>query len=670
MRAALLLLIACGSAAEPRTGDPALPGVELVDEALQARLATPGHLYTNRLALETSPYLLQHAHNPVSWYAWGDEPFARARREHKLVLLSIGYSTCHWCHVMEHESFEDEAVARELNAHFICIKVDREERPDLDARYMRALTAMTGSGGWPMTMITDGERRPVFGASYLPKPRLMALLAQLRAASPAQLEATARELTAPEVSRTGTVMPGPDAIATAVARLAASFDPVSAGFGRGHKFPSVPDLELLLRYQRRARDPVALELVIRTLDAMTAGGIHDVVGGGFHRYATDRAWLVPHFEKMLYDNAQLAIVYLEAAQVTHRADLAAIAADTLTYLLRDLRSPEGAFYGATDADSPTEGRYFTWTDAELAGIPLDRSARVDGRVILHGTLDDATRRALLARRQQRPPPPRDEKVLASWNGLAISAFARVGLALGRPDFIDAATRAATTILARLADGPGLHRSFARGEARLPGTLDDYAMLIAGLLDLRDATGDRAWLERAVALAATMELRLGAPGGGYYASVDAPPFGTRDVPAEDGPEPSGNAVAVLDDLRLAELTGDERYRARAEKALARLPALHAGLLVALDQALDTPLEIAIVGPSPEGLLAEVRAAYLPGAWLQRDGKPPLHGVATAYVCEHGRCQQPTTDAAQLATQLAAVHPLYPDRSPAPLAIPPR
>ena len=578
---------------------------------------------------------------------------------------------------------------------------------------MPPLLAHAGSGGWPMTIVADAARRPVFGATFLPKARLLQTLAQLRATDPAQLADVATRLTAAlarEDPRGGT-LPGPDAIVRGARALAAEFDPEDAGFGRDHKFPSVPDLELLLRYQRRTRDPVALEMVTRTLDAMTAGGIHDHLGGGFHRYATDRRWLVPHFEKMIYDNAQLATIYTEAAQITGRDDLAAIARETLDYMLREMASPEGGFYAATDADSPgpggapTEGYYFTWTAAE-AGLPLDQSAPPSGggqapvvgdaaigdRHVIHGpALPPDVRARLLAIRSRRPPPARDEKILASWNGLAISALAKAGFAFDRADYVHAAERCAGFVLTALGDGGGLRRSFVAGEARQRGTLDDYAFVIAGLLDLFEATSDRRWFDAALALAGELERRFAAPAGGYFASdAGADQLWTREKPSEDGAEPSGNAIAIADLLRLGELTGDATWRTRAERALAAFELARdrtsPGLRAALDQALDLPAEIAIVAPhalaEAAPLLAEVRKAYQPGralvvmtdaapvALALTEGKHALDGKPTAFVCEATRCKQPTSDPAVLATELAAVRPLLPDRSPAPLVIPPR
>ena len=745
--AALALVIAACGDSPAAIGDPPLPGVTNLDPVLVARLAAataarrePPHPFTNRLAFETSPYLLQHSHNPVSWYAWGDEPFERARREHKLVLVSVGYSTCHWCHVMEAESFEDEEVAAYMNANFICIKVDREERPDLDAVYMSALLAMKGTGGWPMNVVTDAERRPVFGASYMSKVQLLGVMRQLRGlldTDPARLDDTARQLVAAmarDDARPAGV-PGPEAIEAGARSLARAFDADAGGFGGGGtKFPSPPDLELLLRYHRRTSDPDALAMVTFTLDRIAAGGIHDHLAGGFHRYATDRQWLVPHFEKMLYDNAQLAVVYLEAAQSSGDLELAAIARTTLDYVLREMTSPEGGFYSATDADSRdpdgrlAEGRFFTWTPAEIEDVlgaetgalvrawyAVGGTAAVDGRSVLHtprtladaaatlnvtpaelGATLEAARARLYDARAKRTPPSRDDKILTAWNGLMISALAKGGFAFKHDAYLLAAARAADLVLARLRAPDGsLLRSWRAGEARQPGTLEDYAFFGAGLLDLFEATWDRKWLEAALALAHQLDERFGDPAGGYFmTAAGGEQLLVRSKPTDDGVQPSANAVAIDLMLRLADLTGDAAWRARADKAFAafsgilaaqhRTPALDG----ALDRALDTPLEVVIVAPhdlaEAEPLLAEVRSAYLPDRSLvvtttaqlpalltlipNLDGKAALNGQPTAFVCERTACKQPTSVPAELAAQLAKVKPLFPDRSSRPLREP--
>ena len=744
MRWSALLVVAACSGGSATTGDPPLPGVARPDAVLAARLAAAsaargdvGHSFTNRLAFETSPYLLQHAHNPVSWYAWGDEAFDRARREGKLVLVSVGYSTCHWCHVMERESFENEEVASYVNANFICIKVDREERPDVDAVYMSALLAMKNSGGWPMNVITDAERRPVFGATYMTRPQLLGLMHQLRelqTTDPDRLEATAKDLVAslqrPEMHGAG--LSAPEAIERGARNLARAFDPQSGGFGQSTKFPSPPDLELLLRYFRRTNDADALAMVTFTLERIAAGGIHDHLAGGFHRYATDRNWLVPHFEKMLYDNAQLASVFLEAHQITGEEGFGDAARTTLAYLRDEMTSPEGGFYSATDADSRTpegtisEGYYFTWTPAEVDAVlgaeaggharawyAVGGSAAVDGRSVLHtprtladlaatlGIADprqlaselDNSRMMLRRERTKRTAPARDDKILTGWNGLAISAFARAGFAYDSAEDLRIAAKAADFVLTHLhAQDGGLLRSYRDGQARQAGTLEDYAYLAAGLLDLFESTWERKWLEAAISFAHELDRRFADPAGGYFATDDGGErLLVRTKPTDDGVLPSANAVAIHVMLRLDTLTEDARWRAKADLALSafggilaaetRTPALRG----ALDRALDTALEIVIVAPSnlaaAQPLLAEVRKRYLPNATViavteaqltalvaqvpMLDGKKALGGEPTAFVCERSACKQPTKVAAELGAQLDVTKPLLPDRTPGPL-----
>jgi hypothetical protein len=743
---ALIVAVAlgCGGASDHALDDPDLPGLgapsaSLVAELRAARVARgptyqphTRHLFpdgaprfTNRLILESSPYLLQHAHNPVSWYAWGPEPFARARHDHKLVLVSIGYATCHWCHVMEEESFDDVEVARFLNANFVCVKVDREARPDVDAIYMRAVIALTGDGGWPLNVVTDADRRPVFGATYLRPDDLRATLGQLRAIQdrdPARLVTAAEDLVA-AVARDGVLArgpaPGPDAIDRGVRALAARFDATWGGFGTGAKFPSPPELDLLLRAHLRTGDPAALAMVTTTLDHLAAGGIHDQLGGGFHRYATDRQWDRPHFETTLYDNAQLAMTYLAAAQATGRADLAGIARGALAYIGRDLAAPGGGFIGATDADSRAadgamvEGAYYTWTPAELdaatgATAPLvrawfgvDGGAPIDGRSVLRAPrsleavaaelslpVDLARAQLALASAQlrvvraARTPPARDDKIVTSWTGLAISAFARAGFVLDEAADVDRAVGAAEFALAHLRAADGhLYRSWRDGPGAA-GTLDDYAFLIQGLLDLFEARSEPRWLAAAIALADQLDARFTDGGGWAMTDAAAEPMLVRLVPIDDGAEPSGNAVAIRDLLRLAALTGAPRWRIRAEAALAAfagplhdrddLPALRAALAADLDAA----PEIVIVAPravaEAAALVAVVRRADLAeralivttaGAALDQladlapmvAGKAALGGAPTAFVCAATRCRAPTADPAELAAQLRRYGP---------------
>jgi len=759
------------SRASGATGDPALPGVTRTDDALVSRLAEAARArgpeyrprthhfhadgrpkYTNRLILETSPYLLQHAHNPVNWHAWGDEAFERARREHKPILLSVGYSTCHWCHVMERESFEDEEIATYLNQHFIAVKVDREERPDVDDLYMKAVQALAGRGGWPMTVVLTPDREPFFGGTYFPardgdrgtRKGFFTILEELQtryASEPDKVVAEARSLSErlraeSESARPGDV-PGAEAIERAARALAQTFDPVWGGFGQAPKFPRPVSLDLLLRYHRRTADPQALHIVVRTLDRMAAGGMYDHVGGGFHRYSVDDRWLVPHFEKMLYDNAQLVVVYLEAYQVTGRDDLARVARETLDYVAREMTGPGGGFYSATDADSPTprghddeEGYYFTWTPAEIEAVLGRERARTiaayygvtprgnfEGRTIFHtsrplaevaGSLGvtpaaleaelASARAALYEARARRPPPLRDDKVLTSWNGLMISAFARGALVLDRSDYAERARRAADFVLRELRTDEGrLLRSHMDGRARHNGYLDDYAFFIQGLLDLYEATFEPRWLREAVALQAQLDARyLDAGHGGYFmTSSDHEELLARDKPAYDGAEPSGSSVALMNLLRLEELTGKEEYRQRAERGFAAFSvALSRGgsglpkMLAALDFYLDAPREVLIVAPEQDGdpapLLSRLRRTYLPnrilavtteGAALEAtsavlpviEGKLAIRGRTTAFVCERGRCELPTSDPDVFARQLAKIRPLLDGRTPAPLPI---
>ena len=538
-----------------------LPGAEPFPPEIQARLeaaqAGAGRggaaaRWVNRLALETSPYLLQHAHNPVAWWPWGDEAFEEARRLDRPVFLSIGYATCHWCHVMERESFEDEEIAATLNARYVPIKVDREERPDVDAVYMAAVQALTGSGGWPMSVFLDAERVPFVAGTYFPArdgdrgasrgflsilrelsraweeeaPRVRQASASLGAAVRAALEAQAPAGAAE--------LPGPGPIHAAVKAYENAFDPEHGGLRQAPKFPSTLPVRLLLRYHRRARHEGALHMAVPSLERMANGGLMDQLAGGFHRYSTDARWLVPHFEKMLYDNALLAVAYVEAWQVTGRREQARVARQTLDYLLRDLALPGGAFAAATDADSEgEEGRYFLWAPAELEAVLGAEAAafaayhgvtprgHLEGRSILHVPAPDedrwesfaGARAKLLAARAARVPPLRDEKVVAAWNGLAISALATGGRALGEPRYVEAAARAARFLLDRMRPGGRLARTYAGGRCGPPGFLSDHACLTAALLDLHEATFDPVWIEEAVIVAEATESLFADPARG-------------------------------------------------------------------------------------------------------------------------------------------------------------
>jgi uncharacterized protein YyaL (SSP411 family) len=683
--------------------------------------------FTNRLALETSPYLLQHAHNPVNWYPWGDEAFEEARRTGRPVFLSVGYSTCHWCHVMEEESFEDLEIARLLNERYLAIKVDREERPDVDAVYMTATQALTGGGGWPMSVWLDHERRPFFAGTYFPARdgdrgasrgflTIAAEVADLWSRDPGRVGTAASALTqavrtalgAGEPVPAGAALPGAAAIEKAVAGWARAFDERHGGLRGAPKFPSSLPVRVLLRHHRRTRDPRSLQMAVLTLERMAAGGMHDQLGGGFHRYSTDERWLAPHFEKMLYDNALLAVAYAEAWQATKRPDFARVVRTTLDYLLRDMAAPGGGFFSATDADSEgVEGKYFVWTEKEIRerlGPEADRFAsfhgvtaegNFEGENILHVPRADekewealaGARAALLEARSRRVPPLRDEKVLAAWNGLAISALAVGGRVLAEPRWVEAARRAAGFVLAEMRRDGRLLRSWTAGRAApVPGFLEDHAFLVQGLIDLYEATFEVRWLREALDLAeATERLFADRKGGGWFASAeDHERLIAREKPTHDGAEPSGASVAVLNALRLLAFTADDRWRAVAERALrAHAPtlaehpqALH-DMLLAVDFHGDAVREVVLVWPAgepaPEPFLAVLRQTFLPSralagapegpalaalgqvALVARD-KKAAGGRPTAYVCEKGACRLPAIEPEKLRAQVEPVKPL--------------
>ena len=699
--------------------------------------------YINRLFLESSPYLRQHAHNPLNWHPWGDAAFELARALGRPVLLSIGYSTCHWCHVMEEESFDDEEIARYLNENYVVIKVDREVRPDLDAIYMSAVQLfLQGGGGWPMTVWLTPAGEPFSGATYLPARDgdrgaavgFLTIARRLKAAYDeqpdqiaavsAEVAARVRDMLAPGDWRNG--LPTAQSLHATAAYYRAGFDEIHGGLQGQMKFPSSLSVRMLLRHHRRTGSVESLAMATRTLEAMAGGGVRDQVGGGFHRYSTDPEWLVPHFEQMLYDNALLVPVYLEAYQVTGREDFAEVARDLVRYVERDMTSPDGAFYSATDADSPgpngerEEGLFFTWTPDEIAAVLDEEQARAvvayfgvtddgnfEGRTILHAPRPlpevaaelatepaslrrtiDASRERLYAARATRQAPLRDDKILTAWNGLMVSALARAALVLDEPAYGARAARAADYVLRTLRRDGRLLRAALDGEAQQTAYLDDYAFLIAGLLDLYEADGDLRWLEEAMALDTVLERDYeDAAGGGFFrTAADQASLLTREKPTYDAAEPSGNSVALRNLLRLHELTTDDRYRVRAERAfgafgavLAESPAAVSEMLLAVDYHLDTPKEIVLVVPAGRDdaapFLAELRARFLPnriltivaeGAELERharvipllDGKTARAGLATAYVCENRICDLPTTDPAVFATQIATVHPLAP------------
>ena len=629
----------------------------------------------NRLAGETSPYLLQHADNPVDWYPWGAEALTRAREEDKPILLSIGYAACHWCHVMEHESFEDPATAAAMNERFVNVKVDREERPDLDAVYMEAVVTLSGHGGWPMTVFLTPAGEPFFGGTYYPpEPRhgLPSFRQVLEAISEAWRDrrgevARAAGQLVEAVRRSAELRPSTDplvdgVLAAAERGLAASFEPTYGGWGRAPKFPNAPALEFLLRRDGEA----ARAMVVKTLDEMAAGGMYDLLGGGFHRYSVDDRWLVPHFEKMLYDNALLASAYLHGWLVTGDEHYRGVAAETVEYMLRELLLPEGGFASAQDADTDgVEGLTFTWTEEEEEeGVPPELLQPFEhGRSILRGELDEGTRARLFELREQRPKPLRDDKAIASWNGLALAALAEAAWRLDRADWLAAARRLGDFLLGPLSDDEGrLLRSRREGRTSGTGYLDDYANVAHGLLELHVATGELRWLREANRLARlAVELFFDEERGGFFlAAADAEQLVAPTKQVDDHPIPSGNSMLAHMLLRLARLYGDDDLERKAvsvlrlvREAMERAPSAFGWSLVALDLHLSPPGELAIAGPVDSEV---ARAALEP--WRPRvvaavgpaddvpllAGKGLVGGAPAVYVCERFACRAPVTDPA--------------------------
>jgi uncharacterized protein len=616
----------------------------------------------NRLARETSPYLQQHAANPVDWYPWGDEALGRARAEDRPILLSIGYAACHWCHVMERESFEDELTARVLNEHFVSIKVDREERPDLDAIYMDAVVALTGQGGWPMTVFLTPDGEPFFGGTYFPpEPRhglpsfkqVLLSVAEAWREQRGDVEHSGARLA--EHIRAGALIPASnepltDDLLTAAERaLRNGFDPRWGGWGRAPKFPPAPVLEFLLR---RGDE----ELTRRTLDSMALGGMWDVVGGGFHRYSVDERWLVPHFEKMLYDNALLASVYLHAARRFGEERYRRVADLTLDYVLRELALESGGFASAQDADTDgVEGLTFTWAPGE--GAPEELFEPFEhGRFVLRGELDEETRRTLLAQRAQRPQPLRDDKAIASWNGLLLAALAQGGRT-------EPAVALAEFLLGPLSTADGrLHRTWRDGVAKGTGYLEDYADVAYGLIELHVATGEPRFLLEAHRLA-TLAVDLFADeeaGGFFQAPRDGERLLARKKELDDHPTPSGNAMLAYVLLRLARIWGDDELERRGvgvlrlvRDALTRAPSSLGWVLVALDQHLAPRREIAVVG-DPKAPVARAALdiaaptdviAFGPSEDVPLlAGRTEVDGRTAVYLCESFVCGLPVTEPA--------------------------
>jgi uncharacterized protein YyaL (SSP411 family) len=668
----------------------------------------------NHLVQETSPYLLQHAHNPVDWYPWNEEALQRAHSEDKPIFLSIGYSACHWCHVMAHESFEDEHIAEILNQHFVSVKVDREERPDLDRIYMAAVQAMTGQGGWPMSVFLTPEGKPFYAGTYFPpQPRygmpsfadvLRAIVAAWRDRRPEVIQSGNQVFDAVRQSIQGQIdpqasPPTEDTLHRTVAAIQAEFDRKHGGWGGAPKFPQPMVIEFLLRRYHSTQESEALDMVTGTLEAMARGGMYDQIGGGFHRYSVDDHWLVPHFEKMLYDNAQLSRVYLHAWQVTGTPLFRAIAEEVLDYVAREMVDPSGGFYSSQDADSEgQEGKFYLWTPEEVrdildgqaaefaAAYGISAGGNLDGQNVLSlvGSLEqrDAmarARRQLWQARERRVHPGRDDKVLTAWNGLMLAAFGEAARVLQRPDYAQIAERNADLLLRELRTPHGhLLRTWKAGQAKLNAYLEDYAYLIDGLLELYQTTFDARWFMAALELANTMIEHFAAPQGFYDTSDDHEQLVGRSQDIQDNAVPSGNAMATWVLLRLADLTFDMRYSDLAERTLASVvrwmeqyPLGFAQWLTAADYALAKRQEIAIIGDpaSPDALamLVQCRQDYQPhrtvamGAPVDGNeapspvpllqGRPQLEGRATTYVCRGSTCLPPVTSLADLKRLLA-------------------
>jgi uncharacterized protein YyaL (SSP411 family) len=663
----------------------------------------------NRLAQETSPYLLQHKDNPVDWYPWGQEALQRAHEEDRPVLLSVGYSACHWCHVMERESFEDTETAAYMNEHFVCVKVDREERPDVDAIYMEAVQAISGHGGWPMTVFLDPEGVPFYGGTYFPPDtsRGMPSFRMVMEAVVHAFETQREEIrerapgTRARLGAIGEVEPRPDLPGTAeleeaVRRLLGAADRSNGGFGGAPKFPPASSLELLLA--RGETQHVEL-----TLDRMLAGGIYDQLGGGFARYAVDAVWLVPHFEKMLYDNALLARAYLHGWQELGHERYRRVCEETLDWMLREMRGPEGGFYSALDADSEgEEGKFYVWTPTQikeiLASDPncinlttqqeyklmqfwgVSEEGNFEGANILHlaGGADTPepeglaeARRALFEARSQRVWPGLDDKRLSSWNALAIAALADAGAVLGREDYLDAARTCATFLLEQLRDADrNLLRTYKDGRAHLNAYLEDHAFLLEALLALYEATFETHWFSEARVLAETMTERFGDPerGGFYSTSSDHEELIARRKEVGDHPIPSGNSSAAMGLLRLGALTGESHYEEAGSgifalfgKPAVEHPDAFAHMLRALDFHLSPTREVALIGEDFSELAAVVREQPRPHLVVaggpEGNDQPPLlagrttvDGKPAAYVCENFTCRLPVTDPEELKRQL--------------------
>ncbi|MFN6964886.1 MAG: thioredoxin domain-containing protein [Pyrinomonadaceae bacterium] len=683
-------------------------------------MQTTAKKHTNRLVDETSPYLLQHAHNPVDWYPWGDEAFEKARSEDKPVLVSIGYSACHWCHVMEHESFEDEATAAVMNEHFVNIKVDMEERPDVDQIYMSFVQLTTGRGGWPMTVFVTPDKVPFFGGTYFPPeprygmPSFTQLLMSIADAWQNKRDEIMRstvdilgELRRMSLTEAGGGVISADLADAAFTSIERNFDATNGGFGGAPKFPPSMTLEFLLRYHKRTGSERALEIVRKTAEKMAEGGIYDQLGGGFHRYSVDAVWLVPHFEKMLYDNAQLIRIYLHLFQITGDEMFKRIAVETLEYVRREMTGESGGFYSTQDADSEgEEGKFFVWTPDEIEAVLGERDARVfsfyydvsdegnfEGKSILNINftpeaaakalkMDEAEvretiergRERLFAEREKRVKPHRDEKVLTAWNGLMLAAFAEAAAVLASDEYLEVARRNADFLLSELMRDGRLLRTWKDGRAKLNAYIEDYANLADGLLELFQVSGDIKYFREAKRLADLMitEFWDEESGGFYFTSADHEELIVRNKDFFDNATPSGNSVAADVLLKLGKLTGDDRYARFATTVLRlassqirRYPQGFGRALSAIEFHLAPTREIVLLGDADGEMARVVWQGYLPNKVVVPaagdmadaaqlpllEGRRPIDGGPTAFVCENFVCSRPATTAAELAEQLA-------------------
>lgn len=669
----------------------------------------------NKLIFEKSPYLLQHAYNPIDWYSWGEEAFEKAKKENKPIFLSIGYSTCHWCHVMEHESFEDVEVARLMNETFVSIKVDREERPDIDSIYMTVCQFMTGSGGWPLNIIMTPDKKPFIAGTYFPKDsrygrigmkELTLLTKELWEGKKDTILKSADEVTQLleriEVPLLEEAIDEPTLEITFL-QFAEKFDKEHGGFGSSPKFPTPHNLLFLLRYYKRTKNLKALEMVEKTLICMRMGGIFDHVGFGFHRYSTDSKWILPHFEKMLYDQALLLMVYVEAFLITKKDEYKKVANEIFTYIKRDMKSPEGAFYSAEDADSEgEEGKYYVWTEHEIkeilekeeadfiisafnfskAGNYVEESTRESsGNNILYlkkpleksSNLWEKARIRLYDARKKRIPPHKDDKILTDWNGLLVAALSKAAQAFNEPEYLNSAKEATDFILKTMLnkDGKLFHR-YREGEAGIFGYLDDYAFLVWGLIELYEASFEIKYLEKALSLNSYLLEHFWDQDNAafYFTSDDSEKLIVRKKEIYDGAIPSGNSVAMLNLLRLSRITGNPELENKASKIagvfsknVKELPTAHTMFLIGIDYLLGPSYEIVLVGnlnnENSKSILKTLRSRYLPNKVIlfkETSNKSEqitkiakftqnylaIDNKTTVYVCQNNACKQPMHD----------------------------